>query len=211
MIHILQNQITMLSRLAETFPSSKIVTRDPEWSRGTHEYTFTEDSRLSKSCWWTGIRINVPLDQYVCSTKAQDDLLVSISLGTHEWVQSINTWRMLPWPIPAHMASILGLPIKVTVMYSENAPLLFGISLNYENLPTVSHLDRFMFVNNEGHPIHMWDGIQEVDGTEHRGAQIPQRQKGDEQRYRIIPPCTKLFGWKEWVCPFGHWNDDVDI
>ena len=141
----------------------------------------TEDlGDLHEPAWWSGVRVlvatpNRSLDEAVFHVRLMKrDRTPAIDLASCEWFQTARTWHMFPSAIPAAMATELDLHLEVSLVEDAeitamNEPLYIGLTTCFHEMPYMPPRDSYLFADDDGKILQVWNGRQRVDGTPHRG------------------------------------------
>ena len=179
--------------------------------------------------WLTGIRIEIPHDQEYklnissaevtlrsTTSKSKSKYAIADCYADSKWIQRLNSWRAFAWPIPAKFAQSIGLSVEIVLVYTANAPVDIGVSISYARLPEIPRDDCFLFVDEDSHIAHAWDGVQETEETMDRG-QRTLLHSHTKTRFRIIPPFSFIGDWypkftdAEGFCTPLNWDQHVPM
>jgi len=179
--------------------------------------------------WLTGVRIDIPRDQEVklditsarltlrsTTSTSKTKYAIADCYADSQWLQRLNSWRAFPWTIPAPFARSIGLSLEIVLVYTANAPVDIGVSISYARLPEIPRDDSFLFVDEDGHIAHAWDGVQETDETMDRGKGTL-IHPNTKTRFRILPPFSCLHEWypkftdEEGFCSPLNWDQYVPM
>lgn len=193
----------MFSSIPLQIPSG-FVSQKPKYCRGkfTEEYDLDKEDKSSfsslslslSSSWLTGIRVDVPHDQFACRNgfeymfafiKICSDLP---TLPEFEWVQPVNVLQSFPWPILAGMATTLHFRVEISLAYPENAPINVGVSTAFYNLTSLPVGESYIFTNVLGQPKFAWNSLQE---------HCYDSSTGTDKLCRVVPSSSQLFEWRE--------------
>ena len=194
----------MFSSIPLQMPSG-FITRKPEYCRGkfTEEYSSEKTPSLSSPySWLTGIRVDVPPDQYVGRRDGLDHVYAFVKLFSDfpkqpefEWVQPVNVFQSFPWPIPARMVSSVHFRVEISLDYSDNAPINVGLTTMVYDLGMLPVGESYLFTNSSGQHTFSWNSLQEhcYDAV-----------TGTGKLCRIVPQSSQLYGWREQL---GCWTE----
>lgn len=103
-----------------------------------------------------------------------------------EWTQVSGDWHPLPFAVPATMASLTGMELVVTP--TDNAPrdLITSVKIGFQEMPQLRETDRYLFCDDDGRVVHMWDGRRQVCGTP---------QEGSEPEWRSLHTVVPTMKW----------------
>ncbi len=167
------------------------------------EYAFSLQS-LHEGAWWKGfLMTSVPQAQigvvlrrrggYVAFDTAEDKC---------KWTQESGIWTPLPWPIPAAMATEMGLYLDVSLRVTAH------LSMKASFHEVGKARDRFLFTDDDGVPIQHWDSARYVWGNPLAGTAPLWRTL-----YTVIPTMSRLdCGWDDTkVFCIHNWNEIVPM
>jgi len=172
-------------------------------------------SDLHEPAWWSGVRVSIAtpsqvLDDAVFHVRlTKRDCTPAIDMAPCEWFQTAREWHMFPWLIPAAMGKELNLRLEVALVEDAeisaiNENLYIGLTTCFHEMPYMPPRDSYLFVNDEGKILQMWNGRQRVDGVPSFGNHLP---RGDlpvwRKNHRVIQPswkwdANKLFCISDW-------------
>jgi hypothetical protein len=142
---------------------------------------------LHEPAWWTGFRISSVSYSGTMTVRLQRkdgsvfDPFPSQEIPTGEWVP-------FRWPIPAKMASVLGLTLDVSGAESHS----YSVRVAFQEMSHLSSNDRYLFLDNK-EICYLWDG--------RRKAWID-RLSDVEPVWRtlhtLVPPMSRLLSQPPW-------------
>ena len=158
---------------------------------------------LHDPAWFTGFRIASPTYKGTISIRLlKRDGTLAFSL--YQDIQAIvGTWTPFPWPIPAKMASTMGLYVDIPGLDTH----IYSLRIAFQEMPQLSVHERYLFVeNNEVH--HCWNGRRKAWGNRVEGAEPVWRTL-----HTIVPTMAQLISepWDD-SKPFciHEWNEHVN-
>lgn len=153
---------------------------------------------LHVPAWWTGLRLTAAEGwdtTYRVRLRRFHDLPAFPDAGADfscEWVQKSGDWHPFPWALPASMATTGGFFLEITP--TENVPnnLITSVRICFHELPRLLDADRYLFCDDNGVLIQMWNGIQKTWGTPIQGDQI------QWQCHHVVVPTLKWLLHHAW-------------
>ena len=164
--------------------------------RGNNPWSETLEG-LHTPAWWTGLRLAAAEGWntiYRVKLRIRDSEQAGFPFAAREceWTQVSNDWHPLPFPIPASMATTMGLELYVRP--TDNAPpsLITSVKIAFQEMPALRDNDRYLFCDHDGAPVHVWDGRHRAWGTPEEGFQPQWRQ------LHVVVPTMKWLRHMPW-------------
>ena len=145
---------------------------------------------LHMGAWWTGIHISGQ-STYTVRLHTEEGPAFAYAPHACEWTQT-NGWYPFPWPIPAAMATAMGLHITITPM-DDSLPIHRVCC--FHELPTMNVHDKYLFMDASGTLVHQWNGRKHAWGNPTSGEPPIWRTV-----HTLVPPMSVLL---------NDWSDDV--
>ncbi|NDE14513.1 hypothetical protein EBZ80_06235 [bacterium] len=207
----------MFSAITETWPPApgpEQPTTGERHAAGILDGSTSESlAELHDGGWWIGSQLSVPADCVVTTFRVRlQSTDGEVVLG--EWQQAAGATLRFPWPIPAAMATNLGLILKIRSVPPEDAenapPVDVSRRIFWKELPDIAQTDRFVFLNHgDHHPRMYWNGAQEQWG-----------EQGSEQppswglEHIVVPPLAEILAGEvlypeRWT--LMAWTNDISL
>ena len=166
---------------------------------------------LHTPAWWSGIHISASITGRILEDAQFRVRLITASgrpafdaaPDACEWEQADSVWQKLPWPISAAMAKTMDLRIQITPLSCPRDVFLI-IKTSFHEMPLMPVHAHYVYLDSHDVPIHCWNGVQNVEGTQHRNVDAP--SWGCE--HHRVPPSSKIAAdWDlEDATPFQSWT-----
>lgn len=147
---------------------------------------------LHDPAWWTGFRITSPT--FSGENSAQIPVRILKRDGTAAFPRfpdiqaTVGTWKPFPWPIPARMATVMGLYLEIPGLDTH----AYSLRVAFQEMSLLSIQDRYLFVE-KGIAHHVWDGRRKAWGNFAGGAEPTWRTF-----HVLVPPMTRLISEPAW-------------
>lgn len=167
---------------------------------------------LHTPAWWTGLRLVAAggwnTVYRVKLRKIWNQPGFPFIPNECEWTQVSGDWHPLPYALPAKMATLMGLELVISP--TENAPagLITSVKISFQELPDLREKDRYLFCDDEGRLVHMWNGRHQSWGTPDEGEQPLWRQL-----HTVVPTMKWLLHmpWNDQPFCIHDWNERVPM
>lgn len=159
---------------------------------------------LHEPAWWTGVRI--------ASLDANQEFRVELlklhdefAIGT--WTQRAGVWTAFPWAIPAKMASLMGLMLRITPLGTNMTTPQYAVRTAFAELSTMPVDERYLFFDETGVVQFYWNGRRQAWGSRSQGAEPQWRSI-----HMLVPPSSMLEGWNDnRVFCMHEWSETVPV
>ena len=168
---------------------------------------------LHTPAWWTGVRLTAAegwntVYRVKLRMRGSERPGFPAFAGECEWTQVSSDWHPLPFPIPASMATSMGLELYVKP--TDNAPdsLITSVKIAFQEMPALDDHDRYLFCDHDGSLVHVWNGRHRTWGTPEEGYQPLWRQL-----YTVVPTMKWLLHmpWDNLPFCLHDWNEHVPL
>ena len=205
----------MLTNIATMWPPAPSPEQPQTGTKTKHENT--TDSIIVESladlhepAWWSGVRVAVHNHEngvQVRLLKGDGTPVFDSEPDTCDWFQNTDTWVKFPWPIPAAMARTLDIKLEVTVLEpAAGAEPFVALTTCFHEMPHMPTRDHYLFVNGDGRPVHVWNGVKRLDGTPHLRVEPEWRKI-----HWVVPPSAYLFSWETKAFCIHAWTEHVMV
>ena len=148
--------------------------------------TYTETLiGLHNPAWWTGLKISH--DQELPPLEFRVRLLDHHSMELfdygNQWTQASHQWTPFPWPIPAAMATTMGLHLEITSISDSTDSHFLITTTGFQEMRDLLVRDRYLFVTADGSAIGHWNGLTK----EHDAGSLSVRCL-----HHVVPPMDYL-------------------
>jgi len=164
---------------------------------------FTENlDDLHEPAWWTGVKIITVENVAAFSVRLIDRIGQPFFEDHCVWDQSAGEWQMFPWPIPAALAALRGLQIRISRIDNDE-PLFVSMKTCFHEMTMMDQVGPYLFMDDMDAPVFYWHG--DLWSTPTRGLPLPM-----DVQCRPIPSIASLDKWNT-----GHrfifrgWNADA--
>lgn len=153
---------------------------------------------LHVPAWWTGLRLTAAGGwdtTYRVRLRRLHNLPAFPDAGADfacEWVQKSGDWCPLPWALSASMATHGGLFLEITPTANVPNNLVTSVRIGFHELPQLLDADRYLFCDDNGELVQMWNGIHKTWGTRVQGDQI------QWTCHHVVVPTTKWLLHHAW-------------
>ena len=143
---------------------------------------------LHTTAWWSGMRLSAfgvgDVRFHVALIPRNKECILA------EWEQDADVWVPFKWMIPADLADVALIDVKITLLtpfrFSQRVDI--SVKMSFQEMPRMERAARYAFVNAEMNTIqYHWDGERRAWGTPLRGADL---RYGET--YIIIPPSSTI-------------------
>jgi hypothetical protein len=189
----------MISDFATSWPPAPLTGRKhliPLLTARTR-YQFSLEE-LHEPAWWTGLRItsiDAPeADLHIVLRRRDGSVAFDTAEDNCKWTQTCGSWCHFAWPIPAAMASEMGLYLDIDYLAEEGETAHFAISVCFHEMGGLDPRERYLFIEGDGVPVHHWDGIQHLWGNPVAG--LPPRW---DLVHVVVPTMAQVLavGWND--------------
>lgn len=169
---------------------------------------------LHLPAWWSGLQIKASIAGSILEDAQFHVRLVTASgrpafdaaSNACEWEQANSEWQKLPWPISATMAKTMDLRIQITPRGCPRDVFLI-IKTSFHEMPLMPVHAHYVYHDTLGAPIHCWNGMQNVEGTQYRNVDAP---SWGQEHHRVPPSSLIPTEWYlENTLLFQSWNQSV--
>ena len=144
---------------------------------------------LHEPAWWTGFRITSPTYKGTLSVRLLNrDGTLAFPLYQDIPTQ-VGLWTPFPWPIPARMATVMGLYLEIPGLPDSHK---YSVRIAFQEMTQLSVHDRYLFVEN-GNVHHVWNGRRKAWGNRTEGAEPVWRTL-----HILVPPMSRLLSEPAW-------------
>jgi hypothetical protein len=172
------------------------------------DYTFSLQ-RLHEGAWWKGFLVtSIDTPQAllrVVLRRSGGAVAFDTAEDKCKWTQKPGVWTPLPWPIPAAMATEMGLYLDVS-LHSESDTSHLSMKASFHEVGKAR--DRFLFTDDDGVPVQYWDSSRYTWGNPLAGGPPVWRSL-----YTVVPTMIRLLrGWDDnKVFCIHEWNEIVPM
>lgn len=163
---------------------------------------------LHVPAWWTGLRL-VAADGWNTAYRVRMILPNGqLPFPGAEWTQVSGDWHPFPWPLPAQMATAMGLQLIIKPTQTVPARLATAVKIAYQEMPLMLERDHYLFCDDEGELVLQWNGSAQTWGTPELGAPPAWRS------LHTVVPTTKWLRHMPWPgTPFcvHEWAERVPM
>ena len=162
---------------------------------------------LHDPAWWTGLRIAIlsKSETFDVSLKKRDGSL-AFPNGCR-WIQESNEWIVFPWPIPAKMATEMGVYVEIQTLHPTEVEQSLTVRIMFQELSRMSVFDKYLFVDKDK-PLHYWNGRRKAWGNEEEGAEPIWRTL-----HTVVPKMEQLISdsWDDTPFCIHSWDEKLHI